>query len=68
MPPVPSHQLSWQGSPVMVDVHGQQQPRMRVSSHTNEYVGALRAKVARLLGGASPKRVRLFHAGEWCLT
>lgn len=63
MPPVPAHRLSWQGSPVMVDIHGQQQPRMRVSSHTNEYVGSLRSKIARLCQGASPKRVRLFHSG-----
>ena len=63
MPPVPSHQLSWQGSPVMVDFHGQQQPRMRVASHTNEYVGSLRAKEAPLLG-ASAKRVRMLYAGE----
>ncbi|KAI8477153.1 MAG: hypothetical protein J3K34DRAFT_455469 [Monoraphidium minutum] len=65
MPPVPAHRLSWQGSPVMVDVHGQQQPRMRLASHTNEYVGSLRAKVARaLLGGAPVKRVRMFQGGK----
>jgi hypothetical protein len=64
MPPVPAHRLSWLGSPVMVDVHGPQQPRMRVASHTNEYVGALRTTVARLLGGVPPSRVRMLHAGE----
>lgn len=65
MPPIPAHKLSWQGSPVMVDVHGQQQPRMRVASHSNEYIGSLRSKVARLIQGCtSAKRVRLFHAGE----
>lgn len=64
MPPVSAHNLAWQGSPVMIDVHAPSQPRLRVASHTNEYVGALRAKVARLMGGACPKRVRLLHAGE----
>jgi hypothetical protein len=63
MPPIPAHKMSWQGTPVMVDVHGQQQPRMRVHSHANEYVGALRAKVAARMQGATPQRVRLFQGG-----
>jgi hypothetical protein len=64
MPPIPAHKMSWQGTPVMVDIHGQQQPRMRLQSHTNEYMGMLRSKVAARMQGATPKRVRLFKAGE----
>jgi len=63
MPPLPAHRHSWQGTPILIDIHGQQQPRMRVQSHTNEYMGSLRARVASFMQGAAPQRVRLFQSG-----
>lgn len=64
MPPVPAHHLAWRGTRVQLDV--QQQPgntRLRVTSHSNEYVGLLRERIARQLGCGS-KHVRLILLGE----
>lgn len=63
MPPVPAHHVSWHGTPVVVDVQGTGSGRIRVASHTNEYMGMLRCRVAKQLGCPS-KQVRLFYGGK----
>lgn len=63
LPPVPEHSASWRGSALMLEVHSAQQPRMRLQSHANEYIGWVRARVAVKVSALSPQRVRLFHAG-----
>ncbi len=67
MPPVPAHHCSWRGTPVLVDLQGSTgssgNGRWRVASHSNEYMGTLRANIAQHLN-CSPKQVRLFYTGE----
>lgn len=62
MPPVPAHMLSGQGAPVPIELQAEP-AKHKIMSHTHEYVGVLRRKVAHKLG-QEPARVRLFNGGE----
>ncbi len=64
MPPVPAHAHSWRGIRIVVDLQASGPGRLRVPSHSNEYMGMLRAKVAKAMG-CSPAHVRLFCSGTW---
>lgn len=63
MPPVPAHHLAWRGTPLHLDVQQQGVSRLKVISHSNEYVGLLRQRIARQLG-CGAKHVRMLLLGE----
>lgn len=63
MPPVPEHRHSWRGTPLVLDIQREGASRMRLTSHSNEYVGLLRERLARQLG-CSSKNVRMLYMGE----
>lgn len=64
-PPVPAHALAWRGTPLTIELQQTGTTRQRISSHSNEYVGHLRARLAQQMG-CSPQCVRLFLLGEHC--
>jgi hypothetical protein len=65
MPPVPAHRLAWRGMPLSLEVQRDGAPRLRLCSHSNEYVGRLRERMARAVGCA-PKHLRIFLLGAAC--
>ncbi|WIA22029.1 hypothetical protein OEZ85_004379 [Tetradesmus obliquus] len=63
MPPVPAHRLAWRGTPWALDVSRDGASRLRLASHSNEYVGLLRQRMARQVG-CSMQHVRMFCFGH----
>jgi hypothetical protein len=64
MPPVPAHRLAWRGTPWGLDIQRDGASRLRLASHSNEYVGLLRERLAKQIG-CSMANVRMFCLGEW---
>jgi hypothetical protein len=64
MPPVPAHRLAWRGTPWVLDIQRDGASRLRLTSHSNEYVGLLRERLAQQIG-CSIQNVRMFCMGEW---
>jgi hypothetical protein len=67
MPPVPAHRLAWRGTPWVLDIQRDGASRLRLSSHSNEYVGLLRVRLAKQMG-CSLAHVRMFCLSELVMT
>lgn len=65
MPAVPAHHLGWRGTPLQLEVQQPSTNRLRVTSHSNEYVGLLRERIARQLG-CGANQVRIVLLGKSC--
>ncbi|KAF6260179.1 hypothetical protein COO60DRAFT_1700419 [Scenedesmus sp. NREL 46B-D3] len=63
MPPVPAHRLAWRGTPWVLDIQRDGASRLRLASHSNEYVGLLRERLAQQIG-CSMRNVRMFCLGH----
>jgi len=63
MPPVPAHCLAWRGTPLVLEIQRDGASRIRLVSHSNEYVGLLRERLAQH-AGCNAKNVRMFYSGE----
>eukprot|EP00775_Hariotina_reticulata_P001572 gene1572-1911_t len=63
MPPVPAHCLAWRGTPLALEIQRDGASRIRLISHSNEYVGLLRERLAQQVG-CNAKNVRMFYSGH----
>jgi hypothetical protein len=63
MPPVPAHRLAWRGTPWLLEIQRDGASRLRLTSHSNEYVGLLRERLAQQIG-CGLAHVRMFCLGE----
>lgn len=63
MPPVPSHQASYRGSPLVLEVQHPHDGRCKLLCHSNEYVGLVRRRLAAQIN-VPPSYLRLLYGGE----